>query len=200
MVTLTVVAVAVCWGAFALTWLSGAIYNSSRGPARSTRSRFGSVMVVGFVVVWLIAHAVPTSDWNDLSVHTIGVRLVGLAILVGSTAFTLWARFTLGTMWSSDPTVKQGHELRTDGPYGVTRHPIYTGMLGMLLGTTLVSGVGPLLMVVPVVLVLFEIKLHIEERLMLTAFPGEYPQYRERVPQLVPGLRRLHRTRGAVPE
>jgi protein-S-isoprenylcysteine O-methyltransferase Ste14 len=40
-----------------------------------------------------------------------------------------------------------------------------------------------------VFLVLVEIKLHIEERLMLAQFPDDYPGYRRRVPQLVPGLR-----------
>jgi hypothetical protein len=34
-----------------------------------------------------------------------------------------------------------------------------------------------------------EIKIHIEERLMLGEFPDEYPRYRHRVPKLVPGLR-----------
>ena len=41
----------------------------------------------------------------------------------------------------------------------------------------------------PVFLVLFEIKIHIEERFMLGEFPDEYPRYRQRVPELVPGLR-----------
>jgi len=60
--------------------------------------------------------------------------VVGLAILAVSTAFTIWARPALRTMWSFDPVVKQAHLLRTRGPYAVTRHPIYTGLLGMLLG------------------------------------------------------------------
>jgi len=37
--------------------------------------------------------------------------------------------------------------------------------------------------------VLFEIKIRQEERLMLASFPDEYPAYRRRVPRLVPGLR-----------
>jgi len=41
----------------------------------------------------------------------------------------------------------------------------------------------------PVFLVLLEIKMHIEERLMLAEFPGDYPRYRQHVPQLIPGLR-----------
>ena len=53
------------------------------------------------------------------------VQLPPVAILVGSTVFTLWARWTLGKMWSSVPAVREKHELRTEGPYRVTRHPAY---------------------------------------------------------------------------
>jgi protein-S-isoprenylcysteine O-methyltransferase Ste14 len=96
-------------------------------------------------------------------------------------------------MWSSSPTVKIEHQLRTDGPYAVTRHPIYTGLLGMVLGTVLLVGLGHWLMLLPVALVFFEIRIHLEEGLMLTTFPDGYARYRRRVPQLVPRLRRLER-------
>jgi len=62
-------------------------------------------------------------------------------------------------------------------------------MLGMLIGSLLVTGAGRWLVPFPVFLVLFEIKIHIEERFMLGEFPDEYPRYRQRVPKLVPGLR-----------
>jgi protein-S-isoprenylcysteine O-methyltransferase Ste14 len=38
-------------------------------------------------------------------------------------------------------------------------------------------------------LVLAQFKIHIEERLMLADFPDQHPRYRQRVPQLIPGLR-----------
>jgi protein-S-isoprenylcysteine O-methyltransferase Ste14 len=38
-------------------------------------------------------------------------------------------------------------------------------------------------------LILIEFKIRIEERFMTAEFPEEYPRYRGRVPQLVPGLR-----------
>lgn len=96
------------------------------------------------------------------------------------------------------PAVKEEHQLRTDGPYGVTRHPIYTGMLGMFLGCLLVAGGGRWITPFPVFLVLLEIKLHIEERLMQAEFPDDYPRYRQRVPQLVPGLKLISRHRMAI--
>src|SRR5690242_1912317 len=73
------------------------------------------------------------------------------------------------------------HRLRTEGPYGVTRHPIYTGLLGMLLGTVLLVGFGHWLLLLPVGLVFIEIRIHLEEGLMLATFPEAYPTYRQRV-------------------
>jgi protein-S-isoprenylcysteine O-methyltransferase Ste14 len=189
---IAVVSTAVCWGAFGLTWVGGALYNALRGPRRSTRAplgRFAIVVVIACAIFLAIFRAVPAHSWHALEVHSPWATGIGLVILLGSTVFTLWARFALGTMWTLDAVVKEGHTLRSDGPYGITRHPIYTGILGMLLGSLLLAGVGRSLLLLPVGLVLFEVKLHVEEELMLATFPDEYPRYRQRVPQLIPGLR-----------
>ena len=189
---IAVVSMAVCWGAFGLTWAGGALYNASRGPRRGTRAPLGRltiVVVIAGAIFFAIFRAVPTRTWRSLEWQSPWATGIGLAILFGSTVFTLWARFALGTMWTLDAVVKEGHALRTDGPYGITRHPIYTGILGMLLGSLLLAGVGRSLLLLPVGLVFFEIKLHVEEELMLATFPDEYQRYRRRVPQLIPGLR-----------
>ena len=92
-------------------------------------------------------------------------------------------------MWSAAPTVRQEHKLRTGGPYAITRHPIYTGLLGMMLGSLLLAGGGRWIVPFAVYLVVLEFKIRVEERLMLAEFPDDYPRYRRQVPQLVPGLR-----------
>jgi protein-S-isoprenylcysteine O-methyltransferase Ste14 len=192
---LVVVGVATCWGVFLLVWVAGAVYDALRGPRTSTRGKLVSNVwsgIVGAALVWAILRIFPKSDWHSVVVATPWVRVLGLIILACSTAFTLWARVALGTMWSSSPMVKVHHELRTDGPYAVTRHPIYTGLLGMLLGTVLLVGFGHWLLLLPVGLVFIEIRIRLEERLMLSTFPEAYARYRRRVPQLIPGLRRLH--------
>ena len=192
---LAVIGTAACWGALALAWLLGAIFYESQAPAERTRSWFGSALWPGLVITLALAFAIPRADWNAVALHAAWIRILGLAILVGGTAFAIWARLALGAMWSATPAVKEEHKLRTSGPYRVTRHPIYTGMLAMLLGTGLLTGDGRILVAFPVYVVLVEIKLHIEERLMLAEFPDDYPRYRRQVPQLVPGLR-LGRRRG----
>jgi hypothetical protein len=87
---LTLVALAVCWAAFGLTWVAGAFYNASRGPAGRIRTRFGSAVVICVVVVWIVTRAVPAGDWTSLRLHAAWVHALGLAILLASTAFTLW--------------------------------------------------------------------------------------------------------------
>lgn len=181
------VGLAVCWGAFIVTWLAGAIYFQSAEPTERTRSRFSSVQIplVVTAIAWV---AVPPHDWRSLTLHVTWLRLVGLALLLAATAFTVWSRIALGAMWSAAPAVKEGHQLRTSGPYAITRHPIYTGMLGMMLGSALLAG-GRWIVPFPTYLLLFAIKIHLEERLMLAEFPDEYRRYRQRIPRLIPGLR-----------
>jgi len=121
------------------------------------------------------------------------LQIVGAVCFIIFTGFTLWARWALGTMWSSSPEIKVGHQLRTDGPYRITRHPIYTGLIGMFLGTLLISEVGAWILYFPIVVVALIIKVSSEERLLKETFGEEYIQYQQRVPQLVPGLKLLTR-------
>ena len=183
------ISIAACWLAFVAVWLVTAAYYDSRAPAERRRSWYGTG-TVPVVIVTVAAHlAVPRADWQSVAFHAPWARFLGLAILLSATALTFWARFALGLMWSAAPAVKEGHQLRTGGPYAITRHPIYTGLLGMTLGTALVAGGGLWIVPFPVSLILIEFKIRIEERFMTAEFPQEYPRYRKRVPKLVPGLR-----------
>jgi protein-S-isoprenylcysteine O-methyltransferase Ste14 len=189
------VGIAVCVGAVALVWVAGALYNAfrspkgaSRAPPERTRSQPGSTALIVVAVICAGLAIVSRGHFDGLAVGALWVRVLGLAVLVASTVFTLWARFALGTSWSVAPKVQGDHQLRTRGPYAVTRHPIYTGVLGMLLGATLLSGIGQWIVLFPVGLIVFEVKIRMEERLMVATFPEEYPRYRRQVPQLIPGL------------
>ena len=194
------VGIAVCVGTVVAVWVAGALYNvlrtphnPSHVPRERTRNQPGSMALIVVAVVCAGLAVVSRSHFDGLAVGASWARILGLAVLVASTVFTLWARFSLGTMWSLAPQVKDDHRLRTHGPYAVTRHPIYTGILGMLLGATLLSGIGQWIVLFPVGLILFEVKIRLEEHLMLATFPEDYPRYRRQVPQLGPGLFILRR-------
>jgi protein-S-isoprenylcysteine O-methyltransferase Ste14 len=202
------IGIAVCVGVVVVVWVAGALYNAlhtprnaSNAPRERTRDQPGLTAgdggLIGVAVVCAGLAIVGRKYFDDLAAGALWVRVLGLAVLVASTVFTLWARFSLGTMWSVAPKVKGDHQLRTHGPYAVTRHPIYTGLLGMLLGATLLSGIGQWIVLFPVGLIVFEVKIRMEEHLMLATFPDEYLRYRRRVPQLVPGLYALRQRHSA---
>jgi protein-S-isoprenylcysteine O-methyltransferase len=113
--------------------------------------------------------------------------LVAAAILcVGGLGFCLWARAILGRNWSGTVTLKENHELTVRGPSRLVRHPIYTGLLTMLVATdieqTRIAGLIGLVLV----FVSFWIKLSHEEGVMLKQFPGQYAAYQQRVKRLIP--------------
>ncbi|MFZ0995477.1 MAG: isoprenylcysteine carboxylmethyltransferase family protein [Candidatus Dormiibacterota bacterium] len=184
------IGIAVCWVAFASVWVVGAIYNAAKGPRRARWNMmprsFVGIIVASVAVLVVVAHVVSAADWDHLQVDSLWVTGFGLAILLLSTAFTLWARAALGTMWSIETVLRENHQLRTDGPYGITRNPIYTGVLGMLLGSVLLAGVGSWILILPFAVVVFGAKIRSEERLMAATFPDDYARYRQHVPQVVP--------------
>ena len=100
--------------------------------------------------------------------------------------FVLWARATLGRNWSGTVTLKENHEPIVRGPYRLVRHPIYTGLLAMLMATAIqqahIAGMIGLILV----FVSFWIKLSDEEELMRKQFPNQYAAYQQRVKRIIP--------------
>lgn len=174
-----------CWGAFCLMWLGGAVYNIINGPTvvrKGMRSWWS--WLIGLLIIWFLTAS--HQRWLILRMHLPWLQIPGIIILIAGTIFTLWSRLVLGAMWSSAVTLKQDHRLRTDGPYRITRHPIYTGMLGMLVGSALLNFL--FLPALLLSLIIFLTKIPNEERLMTGQFGQQYLEYQGRVPQLIPGV------------
>ena len=68
------------------------------------------------------------------------------------------------------------------GPFRFSRHPMYVGFLGILLGAAVLAGTLLPLLVVPVMFVLFSVRFALPEvRHMEEQFGEEYRSYRTRV-------------------
>ena len=186
------IATSACWGLVVVVWIAGALAGGRSG--RRQGSGNGAIWRVVTVVVAGALYQAGRHDLHRLADRASWIEIPGLVHLLASTGFTIWARIRLGRMWSASPdTLQESHELRTDGPYAVTRHPIYTGLLGMLVGTVLLNGIGVSLIFLVVGAAAIAMRIPIEERLMTMTFPEQYRRYRERVPRIVPGLQLLRR-------
>jgi protein-S-isoprenylcysteine O-methyltransferase Ste14 len=116
---------------------------------------------------------------------------IGAVVSVLGLGFAIWARVVLGSNWSRSVTIKRDHELITGGPYGLVRHPIYTGLLTGFLGTAIAIGQVRGLVAFAFLFAMLWFKLRFEERWMLIQFGTTYEQYAQRVPALVPLPRKI---------
>jgi protein-S-isoprenylcysteine O-methyltransferase Ste14 len=114
---------------------------------------------------------------------------IGVAVVAIGLGFAGWARVHLGRFWSGMVTIKAEHTLIRTGPYALTRHPIYTGLLVALAGTALARNTVGALLGFFLFLVGFMLKIRQEERLLLEHFGGVYRAYQDEVPALVPRFR-----------
>lgn len=128
---------------------------------------------------WLGMRILPRAAWTFWT---------GAALTLAGLLFTVSARMYLGRNWSAVVTVKLNHELVMTGPYGVVRHPIYSGLLLAFVGSAIASGeLGGVVALAMVILALWR-KLRIEERWMREQFGQEYVAYSRRVAALIPFL------------
>jgi len=176
--------VAASWGAFLVVWVVSS-FGAKRdiGSTSWLRSRWFRGAFALIIIGWA------SSKLGNASFH-IGLMPPGVLPAIGSIlcvagiAFAIWARLHLGRNWSPAPALKEGHELVTSGPYRLVRHPIYTGIITALLGSSLVSIAALIALVV--VGGMFVWRVGAEEKLMMQQFPDEYPQYRQHTWALIP--------------
>jgi protein-S-isoprenylcysteine O-methyltransferase Ste14 len=181
-----------CWGSVGFAWVSGALPSGSRSPSSQPRASGMPVWLLGTVGIWLVDRRIPRAVWAALTWSPAWLHLLGICCLLPSTAWTLWARVVLGRMWSDGVAVRGERVLHTDGPYRVARHPIYLGILGMLLGSLLLNGFGVWLLLCGGGAAVILAKIPAEERRLRETFGERYRDYQRRVPAVVPGLH-LHR-------
>jgi protein-S-isoprenylcysteine O-methyltransferase Ste14 len=173
------IAVGIAWGVFWVGWLLAAF--TAKGSVGGGWGRLGPRGVAAIAVAILIRadHA------GGLEVRSVVVGVIGTIVFVAGIALAIWARVILGRNWGMPTTQRREPELITAGPYGVVRHPIYTGILLALVGTGLVIsflGLG----IAVIVAAYFVWAATVEERNMTATFPDAYPAYRARTKMLIP--------------
>ena len=183
------------WWGWGLYWMLSAIRNKATQRRESLASRLAHVLPLalgGVLIAW--PQAPPSALAWRLWPPSLAAHWIGVALVIAGLAFAIWARVYLGGNWSGTVTVKQGHELIRSGPYAYVRHPIYTGLITALLGTTLASGTVHAAIGLAIIAVAFVHKSRIEEGFMRETFPGEYQRYSAEVPALIPFARPPHST------
>jgi protein-S-isoprenylcysteine O-methyltransferase Ste14 len=167
-------------------WVVSALRTKRTVQSQSSASQllFTAILAVGGYI-FAKQSGIAWLDRQLFSV-TVPLALAGLlAVLIG-VAFSIWARFMLGSNWSSRVTVKENHTLVRTGPYRIVRHPIYSGILLGMLGSALQRGGIRCFVGVLICGLSFWLRTRAEERFMVQSFGEEYLQYRLKVKALAP--------------
>lgn len=175
-----------CWVIYLLYWFISAIGVKRVAERQSRKNEFEYRLPTLIGGVLLIGQNWPSPLNAELWNRTPLIDWIGVAACFLGLLIAIWARRTLAGNWSATVTFKQDHELIECGPYRYVRHPIYTGILLMCVGTAICKDRLAGLLGVAILSVGFWIKLQQEEVLMRNHFPAEYPSYEKRVKRLIP--------------
>jgi len=174
-----------CWGVVVAFWIVSAFFVKQTRQRQPLLYRLFYIALTALAAV-LLTGTIRTRHWDRVILpHTLATGMVGDFLLLDGLLLATWARATLGANWSARVALKENHELIQRGPYRVVRHPIYSGLLLMILGTAVLAGhVGGFIALI-ICFGGFWLKLRQEEALLSTHLAG-YSEYMRRTKALVP--------------
>jgi protein-S-isoprenylcysteine O-methyltransferase Ste14 len=175
------------WSIFTLYWSAAAKNTSPAISSESSQSRRIHELLVNIALLFVV---VPVRGWGPSILSGDGwTAWLGLSIQTTFMTLAVWARRHLASHWSGEITIKVDHELIRSGPYRFVRHPIYAAILGMFVGSAVVS--GKLLALLGLIIVAFAYwrKIRLEEANLRRAFGLAYEVYQRQTGSLIPKLR-----------
>jgi protein-S-isoprenylcysteine O-methyltransferase Ste14 len=183
--------VAMIWIAWLSSWLIGAFFSGRTEKhvrARDSRAHRIPILIGAMLLAPWTASALGEKPlWQ---IGTAGIYLSAILTAAGC-LFTWWARLHLGRFWSSAITRKEGHRVIDTGPYGLVRHPIYTGLIGAMIATGIAAGTAIALLGAALIAFGLWQKARMEEGFLTSELGADaYVPYCRRVPMLVPLLPR----------
>ncbi|MGX4802873.1 methyltransferase family protein [Bradyrhizobium guangdongense] len=178
---------ALIWLAFLASWVGASFWQGRTKKQVMTleSQRYSLPILVGGILYtpWIAE----ILGWKPVWVlGNTGITIVALLSVAGI-AFAWWGRLHLGKFWSNTITHKEDHRVIDTGPYGIVRHPIYTGLIfGMLVTGFAIGLVTTILGAILISLGMWQ-KGRMEE-VFLSKELGEdaYGAYCRRVPMIIP--------------
>ena len=178
---------ALLWLAFLASWVGASFWQGQTKKQvmtlESQRYRL-PILVGGILYTPFVAEILGLKPLWVLGNTGIAIATI---LSAAGIAFAWWGRLHLGKFWSNTITHKEDHRVIDTGPYGIVRHPIYTGLIfGMLVTGVAIGMVTTILGAILISLGMWQ-KGRMEE-VFLSKELGEdaYGAYCRRVPMIVP--------------
>ncbi len=183
---------ALIWLAWVVSWVVASLWSGrTKTHVRTLDSLAYRLPILAGAILFLPLTAralavAPLYHPGEFGTYTLAViTLLGIS-------FTWWARLHLGRFWSNAITHKEDHRIVDTGPYGLVRHPIYTGLIIALFATGLAVATWTSLIGALLISLGEWQKARMEERFLSVELGKEaYGTYCRHVPMIVPFLYHL---------
>lgn len=178
------------WILWWILWMVAAFWSdrTAKAPPRRYELLYRFFPAAGVVLLFgaVRARAGELTLWHTPDV----VAWAMVALAIAGFIFTWWARIHIGRLWSSSVSRKSQHHIVDTGPYGMVRHPIYTGIIVASAATAALRGTAQAWLGMGVMTLGWYIKARLEERFLRDELGADaYDAYSRRVPMLVPLIR-----------
>jgi protein-S-isoprenylcysteine O-methyltransferase Ste14 len=157
-----------------------------RDQVRSDKLFMAFVMIVWHG--WLALMAFDAGRWRWS--HMPETLSIAGAVLIAIGFYLVWLTFRENSF--AAPVIKiqdeRGHRVISTGPYGIVRHPMYSGGIVYMVGIPLLLGSWFGVLVLPLIIGGLMLRIAIEETALREGLPG-YTDYTGRVRyRLLPGV------------
>lgn len=106
------------------------------GPPRTARALLASgTLLTGLGPVLDLLDV----GWSWEPADAFLTHAVGVVLLIGGTAWAFWSQLAMRDAWRIGQDDGERLRLVTGGPFAHVRHPIYSGMMAIALGITLIA-------------------------------------------------------------
>jgi protein-S-isoprenylcysteine O-methyltransferase Ste14 len=176
---------ALVWAAFVVTRLAGRAPRRDGAASATSEHRAGSTVLIWHGLAFVPLYA---GIWRAaLSNREPALPFSGAVVILAGMGLMLWTLRSFHS-WRLNPRIDHGHQLATEGPFRLMRHPIYCGLDLLALGSvlwqpTLLDWIGFV-----AVAVTGDLRARTEEKLLLRAFGDAYADYCRKTPRIIPGI------------
>jgi protein-S-isoprenylcysteine O-methyltransferase Ste14 len=179
------------------------LYGHTSGIVPSDcRERLMWIIWVPVVAAWITLPSLGTKEhwlielprWAEHTTWVVSVRWCAAVIAAVCYLCTVVCWFAMGQSWSVG-VLQKDHGLVTTGPFALSRHPIYSLSILMMICTVVVLPTLPMFLVAVLHVVLMHVKARAEEKHLMRHFGDEYIRYMNRVGRFLP--RRMPAAGGA---
>lgn len=139
-----------------------------------------TIVCIKAVQISRMSREIIFDDWNLATDIGLGVIILGMIL-------RFIAIRSLGRYFTVDVTIREGHQLKTDGIYRYLRHPSYAASLISFAGFGIsLNNYLSLLMLVALIGAAFFYRIKVEEKALIEQFGDDYRNYMKKSKRLIP--------------